>query len=261
MTAQLAPRLPRSLQLAVGLLVALLALAFAGYIALESPTSRASATGPEAGTSLPAPSRVLVIGDSYAAGTGAPSPDRGLVGLLAQRTGWTISNRSRGGTGYVASFASGGEAACGQSQCATFGKMLERTAEDVDDSGVRSDPDMVLVIGGRNDVGRAPERVGAAINRFYLDARKDFSDARIVAVGPLSDDDRVPAQLRKIRSDVKRSVEAVDGLYLDIGQPLKGEPDLVAKDGVHPNGRGHAAIADALLTALSRRGVSVSDRG
>lgn len=254
-----APRLTRAAQLATGLLTALLALAYAGHVFLEPPDPATSASSSESAAALTPPPRVLVIGDSYAAGTGSSSPDRGVVGLMAESTGWTVSNQARGGTGYDARFASGGQEACGRAACPAFGQMLGRTAEYIEESGVISDPDMVLVIGGRNDVGRDPGAVSAAIDRFYLDVRQAFPRTRILAVGPLGDDGPVPARLKAVRADVKQAVEAVDGLYVDIGQPLNGKPELVAKDGVHPNDQGHAAIWGALRTGLRDAGVPVPD--
>ncbi len=122
---------------------------------------------------------------------------------------------------------------------------------------MRSDPDLLLVIGGRNDVGQDPDEVSVAIKRFYRDARKAFPRARIVAVAPLGDDTPVPEGLARIRSEVEESVEAVGGVYLDIGQPLAGKPELVRDDGVHPNGRGHKAIAEKIVDGLRDAGLPV----
>lgn len=248
-------RLTRDAQVAVGLVSALLALAYAGHIITRTPAPPTSASRSESATSLTPPPRVLVIGDSYAAGVGSSSSDEGMVALLAERTGWTISNQARGGTGYELGIATNGDDSCGREECASFARVLRRTADELEQSGVRSDPDILLVIGGHNDVDQNADQIRAAITRFYRNARKSFPDARIVAVAPLAGDDPAAAELATIRSDVEESVKAVGGLYLDIGQPLVGKSDLMVKDGEQPNSRGHAALAQALLTGLQDAGI------
>ena len=61
-----------------------------------------------------------------------------------------------------------------------------------------------------------------------------------------------PSQLLQERIDVKRAVESVHGVYLDLKDPLRGHRDLISSDGVHPNADGHAVLARAIEVAISR---------
>ena len=49
-----------------------------------------------------------------------------------------------------------------------------------------------------------------------------------------------------------RSVSAVGGTYLDIGNPLAGRPDLMQGGDVHPTAAGQVVVASAVEAGLAR---------
>jgi lysophospholipase L1-like esterase len=64
---------------------------------------------------------------------------------------------------------------------------------------------------------------------------------------PLYDKNKAPEGLVQIGDEIREKVEAVGGLYIDLGQPLYNRPELISDDGAHPNDAGHALIARVMV--------------
>ena len=47
------------------------------------------------------------------------------------------------------------------------------------------------------------------------------------------------------------------GVFVSIGQPLRGHPDLLQWDGEHPNVLGQVVLSAAVREALARAGVDL----
>lgn len=206
-------------------------------------------------TPMPSPTKaktveVVVFGDSYAAGTGATPVDQSWVSRLAFIQPWKITNLAKGGTGYATAVDDPGSAqkACGAGYCPAYAEMIPQA--------VKAAPALVIVNGGRNDVKVETEAEGAAIRDFYAKLRAALPKARIVAFNPLWDNTPAPESLATVAAATKEAVRAVNGTYLDAGQPLKGQPALVAADGVHPDNQGHAAILKVNFAALEKAGLT-----
>lgn len=195
---------------------------------------------PTARTGVPT---AAFIGDSYSAGTGATGFNTRFTTLVSAYEGWSSNSFAYGGTGYLRAVTKNGAVGCGVDICPRYGDVISRVA--------RYNPTIVVVSGGRNDVTENMPEVATAIEEFYRDLRRKLPKAIIYSTSPIWDDRTPPAQLKQIQAEVRTAVESVDGTYIDIGEPLRGKPDLVAKDGVHPNNAGHAAIAHAVEVALS----------
>lgn len=221
--------------------------AWSGYAdRVAEATDRTGITQVPEPVEEPTPPLVLVFGDSYAAGAGAQDGDgRGWPSIVEGELGWNLRNYAQGGTGYV---ATSDERGCGREYCPTFGEMIDEAFDEV------VPPDMVLVSGGRND-GVAPVD---EIDAFWEKLERRFPDALLVATDPLwQADEPLPQSIIDMRTATAAAVEAVDGVMLDVGQPLLGRPGLISSDGVHPNAKGHQAIADAVLAALDEAGIDL----
>jgi lysophospholipase L1-like esterase len=92
--------------------------------------------------------------------------------------------------------------------------------------------------------------VSAAITSTFTELRAGLPDAQIIAVPPLWDASDTPARLAEITAEVQTAVEAAGGTFVDIGQPLEGQPDLIAEDGVSPSDEGHAVLFKVIQDAL-----------
>lgn len=196
----------------------------------------------------PAAKKVVVIGDSYAAGTGAANSTLGWVSRLASNQQWALTNLARGGTGYKVSVTTNAQKACSLDYCPSFPEMIKDAAG--------ATPDLVIVAGGRNDATIAEATESVAIRDFFTQLRAAVPGAQIVAFNPLWDDGAAPSSIAAIAAAVQGSVTDVGGEYLDASQPLAGHPELVAPDGIHPNPAGHAAIFEANLKALQSAGIA-----
>jgi len=186
---------------------------------------------------------VAFIGDSYTAGAGTTKLSRSWVERLARSQGWEAHNFGRGGTGYANGVAGGtAQIACGLDYCPSYIEMIPEAAD--------VSPDIVIVAGGRNEATQPGATQSANIDAFFQELAAQLPDAQVIAVNPLWDDDETPEAVADMSGMVERSVESTGGRFLDIGQPLLGEPGFVAEDGAHPNDDGHKAIAEATSAAL-----------
>lgn len=236
----------------VGLFVALAVRMSADDATAKVPTSKPSAApsvSPSVSATPEAPSvSVAFLGDSYAAGTGATAADKRFAALVSASFNWREANFARAGTGYVTSVTVNAQPTCGLAYCAT---ILEKTVDVI-----AAHPDIVIVSGGRFDVGQTSVSVTDAARQTFAQLRAALPDAQIFAVSPLWDDALTPAPLLTIGTEVKTAVIAAKGTYLDVGQPLLRAPKLVASDGINANDAGQAAIAAAVTQALQKVGVT-----
>ena len=148
--------------------------------------------------------------------------------------GWVEVNHGQGGTGYA-------------SQGPTPPKTAPYPARIADVA--KSNPSVVIVSGGRNDLSVAGETADDIATTFK-GIRAAMPSVKIVALNPWWDDDDAPDALDGLAANVRAAVASVNGVYVEAGQPLAGHGGLVISDGVHPNTAGHAALADAVARAL-----------
>ncbi|QLD12320.1 SGNH/GDSL hydrolase family protein [Microbacterium oleivorans] len=193
----------------------------------------------EAVEDVPSPI-VVFLGDSYTAGVGASDRARGWASLVGEAEGWRVRNLARGGTGF-ASTVTGDDApaACGRDVCPTFGQMAIEGASLL--------PDIVVVSGGRNDVGGDP--VDAEVDGFFETVAAAYPGSRIYVTDVLWHEQE-PEAVARLSDVVHDDAERIGATWLDIGQPLAGGGELLADDGIHPSDAGHAAIARAVISAL-----------
>jgi lysophospholipase L1-like esterase len=162
--------------------------------------------------------------------------------MVAKAQRWEIVNLARGGTGYKARLT--GQTAqkgCGLDECPNFVEMA--------DVAIKRKPDVVVVAGGRNDGGGD---IVAATHNLFRKVRKALPQARIIAIQPMWDASPYPGFLVGYGRLIRREVEAVDGVYIKIGSPLAGRPELVKNDGVHPTTVGQEVLADAINEAMDQ---------
>lgn len=219
--------------LGLALVVLIAAMAIAVPAALTPPQRSEAAPRPLPSMFVPEKKPVAAfIGDSYTAGDGLPDKTtQRWSHLVADALGWSERNFGYGGTGYT----TGGTIEGG----VPYSERIDRVAA--------SNPDIVIVAGGRNDL---PQRFAQDVPAFFDALKARLPDATIVAIEPQFDAREYPADLTVLSQIVEESVESVGGTYVTTGHVLAGRSDMILPDGVHPDAQGHAAIAEATLTAL-----------
>jgi lysophospholipase L1-like esterase len=187
--------------------------------------------------------RVTFIGDSYSAGVGASTHSKRWTTIVAKAEGWLETNVAKGGTGYLESSHEG----CGLNFCPNYTGVVSEA--------VAAGPAIVFVAGGRNDVDAPEAEENEAISAFFSTLRSALPQARIIVVSPVWDDGKPPAALTDMTKVIHREAISVGATFLDVGQPLRAHPALLIADGVHPNDKGHAALAKATLAAMAKAGI------
>lgn len=114
-------------------------------------------------------------------------------------------------------------------------------------------PDTFMVALGTNDLFRSvpEERAQSNVGKILSMAKEMWPNAKLVVVGtagawdvPKDYEDRFHQGLRKVASKYK--ARYVPSLL----QPIVGKREFFLPDGVHPNEKGHAMIAEGLFAAL-----------
>lgn len=175
--------------------------------------------------------KAAFLGDSYTVGTGASSRSNRWTRTVANERNWRELNFGVGGTNY----ATGSDLENGD-------PYTERVDEVVD-----ANPDIVIVSTAGNSMDTDQQ---GAITETFEQLRAGLPDAEIYATSPYTRDGDYPENLAEFGDDIESAVESVGGTYVEIGHPLDGHPEAMAKDGVHPNDRGYKLIAAAVKEAL-----------
>jgi lysophospholipase L1-like esterase len=183
---------------------------------------------------------IAFLGGSLTVGIGAP-PERGYAWQTAERLGWPIALvEGVSGSGFLA--PGGGD------------PMPDRVP-----AIVAARPDVVVVAGGTNDVfwGYPPRDVERAAADLLADLRAGLPDAEVVVLGPLPTSFDAVDDPNPTREAVRAAAEAAGVTYLDagavVGAAVTDEAEwdrYISDDGLHPNERGYAALADALAAEL-----------
>ncbi len=179
----------------------------------------------------------VFIGDSYTVGTGTSLDGTGFPAILGELRGWNAVNLAIPGTGYSTGREDG---RCPEAGCTSYIGVLP--------DAVAFDPDIVVVSGGRNDLGR--RHLEPAVVAFYTELRSQLPDAQLVVTSPLWDDSATPEALVTLREQVEREATRVGAVYLDLGDLFLDRPDLIAPDDLHPNEEGLALIAQRIHELL-----------
>ena len=185
-----------------------------------TPTDSPTNVSPSATPSTKLTS-VAIVGDATSLAKG---PD-GWVELTARALDWQITNLSAPGMGFtkVASRCA--------NRCTTFKGVIPAVAA--------AKPDVVVVFGGMAD-GDYP--IGPESREFFTALRKALPKTTIVALSPVMTKQGQLGWIRLHRNNIKAAVAAVDGRFIDIGQPAFRSGALSTK--------GQEQVARRLVSAL-----------
>jgi hypothetical protein len=191
------------------------------------------------------PSRILFVGASYTAGIGAEPRTNGYAYLAAHDMGWQARIDAIPGTGYL----NPGPPIDGHHEDGTFAARLAHIPP-------APAPDILLLQGGRNDIGYPMPELRDAVEHTVDLAKSRFTHARIVLLGP------IPASLPPDRGelDVAREMrEAARASDVDFIDPISegwitvnNEVGYVGNVPAHPDNSGYAYIAKKLVVDLDQ---------
>jgi acyl-CoA thioesterase-1 len=177
---------------------------------------------------------VVAIGDSIMKGHGL-SPSQAWPELIGKTNNWKLTNLACDGAGFS---TVGASYDCDD----TLAALVEKAAN--------LHPDIVLISGSSNDLGIADDKLSGATIAAMKELRNENPHAKIVGISTVWGDTLTPAQIDDINDQVRGAVDAVGGIYLDIGQPLAGHRDWLQADDVHPTAKGQRVLANAIRGAL-----------
>ena len=174
---------------------------------------------------------VAFLGDSYSKGIGASTNGKRWTTLLSAAMGWSELNLAEGGSGYTTTY---------------LGQKTDYSIKL--DVITAAQPDIVVVSGGRNyyEAGTA-SITGAVALSLFAAIKAAANQTKLIVTSPIWDATEPPTEFATLIDGVKAATASAGGRYLDIGEPLAAQPDMIAPDGLHPNDAGHRAIATAVL--------------
>jgi lysophospholipase L1-like esterase len=191
--------------------------------------------------------RVDYLGDSYTHGTALGGRGRyGYPEIIGRKLDWSHRLHAVNGTGYV------NPARRAAHQRGTFATRVNAVISD--------DPDIVVVLGSRNDMGRATLGVErAAAIQVLGTLHRRLPRAEVIAVGPPWIDATPPPGLLLVRNAVEQAAHDVGVPFIDpIAEgwfAAPGDSRLIARDHIHPNDAGQAYMAARLVTDFRRMGL------
>ncbi|WP_131736150.1 SGNH/GDSL hydrolase family protein [Actinomadura roseirufa] len=211
----------------------------------------AAAAGPERAPAPRAvPPVVAFLGDSYTVGEKGAVPETTYAHATARLLNWQVIVGGRAGTGFSK----------GRGHREDYLELFETQL------GWRPAPDLLIVSGGHND-WRLPAAQVAAAARVVLErARTRWPGTRVVLIGPLWGSDSPPQNALAVRDALRGLAAQLGTPFIDpigerwiTGNRMSGTgnaPQLIRKDGTHPNPAGHRYLATRLADDLRRLGLA-----
>lgn len=214
---------------------------------VSAVTAEATATPTATPTPTPTPTptvapitSVVTIGDSIMAGYGLDDESAAWPALLATSTGLPVTNLGCSGAGFI---AVGG---CGTD----FQGLIAQAAA--------ANPSLVIIESSDNDLGQSAGDIQAATTSTIAALHAALPNARIVAFGTLWDQPGgVPQEVADSTAAIQAAVAAVGGTFVDIGQPLAGDDQLLQSDSEHPTVAGQQVLVQTIRSALTANGIAL----
>lgn len=219
----------------LALVVAVALLAGGSYLAAAPQDSPASnGLGAIQASPLLNPStgtvRAVWMGDSYTAGAGTDA-SVGVAPLTMESLCWQGRVFGQGGTGYLNSGPS--------LDSSTFIRRVPQV--------VGERPDVVVVQGSTNDIGRAG--VGVAASKVYREIKTMDPGATVIAIGPVAPPKLDSAKVVAVRDELETAAQENGVVFIDpIARNLlpADNPANFVADGIHPSPEGHRKLAAGL---------------
>ncbi|MHA3701298.1 SGNH/GDSL hydrolase family protein [Jatrophihabitans sp. YIM 134969] len=182
--------------------------------------------------------KLLFVGASYTVGLGATAPRAGYAPVLAGNLDRRFTVAAASGTGFLNP---------GSRHQGTFAQRIEALPADLD-------PRIVVIQGGRNDVGYPQPALQAAARDTITLAQHRFAHAQVVVMGPIPSVVPVSPRLLATRNVVRAAARQTGAGFVDpIAQgwiTQENERQFAGPVPAHPNDAGYRYIANRLLVDL-----------
>jgi acyl-CoA thioesterase-1 len=213
----------------------LLAITTLGVVALLALSACSQADlSVDATAAVGAKPVVVAIGDSIMKGHGLPA-GQAWPALVAANNHWSLTNLACDGAGFLTTGDS--------NDCANdFAGLIEEA--------VNLHPNLILISGSSNDLGVDNGALSQQTTSVVDALRSRLPNAVIVGISTVWNDTVAPDQMDTMNEQVRTAVKSVNGIYLDIGQPLAGHRSWLQSDDVHPTATGQRKLATAIAGAL-----------
>lgn len=194
-----------------------------------------SSTSGTSGTGGPARiNRITFLGDNWTIGSGVGrNAAKAFPSLVAGALHLKVDAVGADGAGYAKHGPNG------------------KNYSDLVGLVLASQPDIVVVSGGRNDVPDDVNTLDTAAKDLFSELKTKLPDAELVAIAPFWGDSDHPSDLTNVDDAVKTGVTAAGGTYINLPDPIHNHSDWMA-DAANPNVLGNKAIADALKPELQK---------
>ncbi len=180
---------------------------------------------------------VVTIGDSIMAGLGL-EPDEAWPRLVARDAATDVVNLSCSGAGFTI------VGDCGDDYAALIKQAIAMN------------PDVVVVQSSDNDVDSTHDDIDRATRDAIDELHAALPSARLIGIGTLWQlDGDEPEAIGWSSDALQNAMDADGGVFVSIGQPLRGRPELLQWDGEHPNAEGQIVLRDAVEAAFADAGV------
>lgn len=197
----------------------------------------APSTSPTRTPSVADDAVIVTIGDSIMSGYGL-DPDEAWPELLGAQTHLDIVNLSCAGAGFVV-----------DGDCGTNFSALAEEAVDLK-------PAMIILQSSDNDADEDADDIDSATRATVEQLHEALPSTRIVGLSTLWNQPWEAPESIAWGSDALRSaVDAADGTFVWMGQPLQENPELLQWDSEHPNAEGQRYLAHHVRTLLARAGI------
>jgi lysophospholipase L1-like esterase len=219
------------------------------FAALATAATAAAVVGAKRDGDAPQTIRplVLFVGDSFTAGAVLQDAHDAYPELIARKTNWDLHVDAQGATGFIADGQGTGNG--------DTSRLVDRLAADKQNFPRIN---LLIVDAGRNDLSYPPEDIANAISEYLTRARKQWPDSKIVEIFPAFVSSTPVDSRPQLLNKVSTSVFAVDGTLVDpYAEDWYANIDTASLviDGVHPDPRGNAYIADRLIASLRQKGI------
>ncbi len=136
--------------------------------------------------------------------------------------------------------------------------IVEDIKSGLVDEAIAMDPAVVIIQSSDNDLDAAQDEIDDATRAAVDRLRAGLPDARLIGIDTLWHiDDDEPDAIGWASDALQSALDADDGVFVSIGQPLRGRPDLLQWDGEHPTAEGQVVLADAVEAALDEAGITL----